>query len=396
MKGRRLMMGVALLATMGLAACGGDDEGSGGGTASSDKSAKKEPLRIGAILPLSGAAAPFGVPGRDALEAAVKKLNADGGADGRQVILSIHDHKTDPTECARGATQLIRQDKVHALISNMGSCTLADAPVAAQNKIPVMSMDGTIDVTLKENDFFPWVFRVATSDLESTDKIFEQVVKSGAKKIGVFYQEDAYGENTAKYIDGLAKEAGIEVVSKVSAPLTATDVTGPATQIRNSKPDAVILQSGSAGMALAFARAKEQVGLDAPLYGGLGLSLRPFIEEAGDTINGLRFLTMVNWVDPGTPELEELAELVKTTGNELRTGNTEVTATTSLKVLAEAVKGIEGEPTGQAIRDNIEKLNGFKAVARGDISFSPDDHDGANGALILVEARDGKPVEVTE
>ena len=90
-----------------------------------------EPLRIGLLLSLTGPAAPFGIPERDSVEVLVNKFNADGGINGRKIELSVYDDATNPTEAARGATQLIQQNKVVAIIgSTTGSGTLAAAPVA--------------------------------------------------------------------------------------------------------------------------------------------------------------------------------------------------------------------------------------------------------------------------
>lgn len=57
-----------------------------------------EPLRIGMLLSLSGPAAPFGIPERDVVEVLVRKLNSEGGINGRKIELSVYDDATNPTE----------------------------------------------------------------------------------------------------------------------------------------------------------------------------------------------------------------------------------------------------------------------------------------------------------
>src|SRR5690606_36413551 len=114
-----------------------------------------DPLRIGLLLSLSGPAAPFGIPERDAVEVLVKKMNDEGGVNGRKIELSVYDDATNPTEAARGATQLIQQNKVVAIIgSTTGSGTLAAAPVAMRYEVPMVAPNGTLAVTLKENKFY--------------------------------------------------------------------------------------------------------------------------------------------------------------------------------------------------------------------------------------------------
>src|SRR5690625_4820434 len=66
-----------------------------------------EPLRIGIVLSLSGPAAAFGIPERNAVQVLTEKINAEGGVNGRQIELFIYDDATNPTEAARGAQRLI-------------------------------------------------------------------------------------------------------------------------------------------------------------------------------------------------------------------------------------------------------------------------------------------------
>ena len=71
-----------------------------------------EPVKIGVVLSLSGPAAVFGLPERNAIMALDKEIQAAGGVKGRKLELVFFDDKTNPTEAARGVTQLINDEKV--------------------------------------------------------------------------------------------------------------------------------------------------------------------------------------------------------------------------------------------------------------------------------------------
>src|ERR1019366_6373980 len=78
----------------------------------------EDAIRIGAILSLSGPAAAYGLPERDIVTAFINNFNARGGINGRKLELVLHDDRTDTTEAARGASKLVRQDGVVAIIGS--------------------------------------------------------------------------------------------------------------------------------------------------------------------------------------------------------------------------------------------------------------------------------------
>lgn len=352
--------------------------------------AAAEPLRIGLLLSLTGPAAPFGIPERDVVEVLVKKLNDEGGINGSKIELSIYDDATNPTESARGATHLIQQDKVVAIIgSTTGSGTLAAAPVAMRYEVPMLAPNGTVAVTLKENKFYPWVFRSVSGDLTNTAVMFERAIAGGAKKVGLFYQEDAYGKNTADYIAELAKKANVELIETATAPLKALDLTSQATKIRNAKPDVVLIQASAPTLGAAFVRAARQVGIEAPMWAPIGLGQKSFVDASGEAGNGIRMVLAVNWDDP-TKDVQELGKLLNAAGKPPQ-GFGEVLGSNALIAITEAVKTIKGDVTGASIRDALEKLCGIKTYSEGKMCFSKETHDGWTGEMLVsAEIRDGK------
>src|SRR6202165_2639244 len=76
-----------------------------------------EAVKIGVVLSLSGPAAVFGIPERDAIQAAMDKLKADGKLK-RGIELVIYDDKTNPTEATRMVTHALNNDNAFAIISH--------------------------------------------------------------------------------------------------------------------------------------------------------------------------------------------------------------------------------------------------------------------------------------
>lgn len=110
-----------------LAACGGqsasDGETGPAGTESADGEggATGDPIRIGVLLQLSGAAGVFGPPSQQAAELAEREINDAGGLLGRPVEVVIGDDATDASTAQEQAERLLNQEDVDVLISTESS-----------------------------------------------------------------------------------------------------------------------------------------------------------------------------------------------------------------------------------------------------------------------------------
>jgi branched-chain amino acid transport system substrate-binding protein len=377
---------LVLAASVLLTACGGSGQdtegGSGGGS--------DEPLRLGLLLSLTGPAAAFGIPERDAVQWKVDQINAAGGIDGRRIEVFVEDDQTNPTEAAQGARSLMVDDEVHAIIgATTGSATLAVGPLAMANKVPVVAPNGTIPVTDPENEFADWVYRSSINDLIGVEAAFDLAVERGGKKVAIFFQEDSYGIETKERIEELAKEAGdVEIVETASAPLTATEVVAQATRLRNADPDVIFMQTSSPALGGAFMRAHQQLGLEQEVWGPGGITTQATIEASQGGAEGvLHSAGGVGWDKP-TEGQRKFKEAYAADGKGEPQGFGEAIGITALNAIVEAVRSIDGELSGQAVRDALENTCPFDTLMRAESCYSKDDHDGLGtdaGAVLVVQ-----------
>jgi branched-chain amino acid transport system substrate-binding protein/urea transport system substrate-binding protein len=80
-----------------------------------------EPIKLGLLLPFSGGLELFGQQGEQGVRMAVEEFNAAGGVLGRHIEIVKADDKTDPRTAVERAGQLIRRDKVSAIIGPVTS-----------------------------------------------------------------------------------------------------------------------------------------------------------------------------------------------------------------------------------------------------------------------------------
>lgn len=345
-------------------------------------------IRIGLITSQTGPAASFGIPEQDAVMYLAKQANDNGGFNGRKVTIISKDDKTDPTEAAKVARDLILTDKVHVIIGpTTGSGALAVGPIAAQSKVPVVAPTGTISVTAEDSGFFDWIFRSTANDREQVDLEFDYIKDRGYKRIGSFFQQDAYGESSAKHLRSLVDaHPGFAVTAEASAPLTATDLSTQATKIAAADPDVVVVQTSSPATAAALVRGLNQAGSKAAVIVAGGTTTQTFVDAAGPASEGVVALYGVGWDKP-TPMMREFID-----GYGKKPDNFgEAIAGTAFLAVKTAVEKIDGDITGSDLRDSLATTCPFPTLTnRGDGCYSADNHDGDLAGPFLLTVTDGR------
>lgn len=348
---------------------------------------KDDPLRVAVLIALSGPAAAYGADERAAVESVVERANAQGGVNGRPIELIVRDTKTNPTEAARLANQVILDDKVIAIIgATTGSETLAFADLAMRSKVPVFPMVGTQSVTDPKEGFSKWVFRMSVPISTDLPASRDRIVADGHKRVAVFSEEDAYGQQASELFVSMAKEKGdLQVVEQVSAPKAATDLTAQAIKIRSGKPDAVFLATSSTGSAGALLRKLQEIGMSVPVYGMAGIVQKQIIKNGGKGAENLIAPALVNPDEAGP--LTDLFDLLKNRGGVAGFGA--LLGANAAATVVQALKA--GATDGPSLRDKVETMGPIKGYAAAPIQFSAKDHDSwGKDTLIYVTVRNGK------
>ncbi len=117
-----------------------------------------DPIKLGAYFDLTGASAAIGTPTKLVAEMVVKKINQEGGINGRPLELVIADDEGDPTKAAIIVKKFIETDKVTAIIGPTRTDTgMASKPTIEQMKVPTfMCVGGDPVITVPP---FHWTFK---------------------------------------------------------------------------------------------------------------------------------------------------------------------------------------------------------------------------------------------
>lgn len=231
---RRMMASLMAVGALGiggvLAGCGSD---SGGG------SGEVGDLKVGVLVPLTGALADFGGPGSDAADLAAAQVTAAGAA-APKLTLVTEDTKTDPQAAQEAATKLIESDGVSALAGPWATPELIPTAenVTIAAGIPLVTPSATgPDLTTLEDDGL--VFRTPPSDAIQ-GRVIAQVMADalGADAtVNTAHRNDSYGTALVEEFTKAWEAGGGKIGKNVAYNPDATSLNSEAQQIASGNPD---------------------------------------------------------------------------------------------------------------------------------------------------------------
>jgi len=367
-----------------LTACA---ESESGGESGGDDSG---PIKIGAVLDITGAGASLGVPERQTLEMLAQQVNDDGGIGGRELELIIEDNQSTEDGAAKAATKLINEDQVDILLgASRSGPSFAMRPIAEDAEIPMISLAANVQIV----DGSEWVFKTAQNDSVVLENIIDLAVEEGWQTLSLIRDSSGYGEGVQEALAELGEPEGIEVVTTEKFAPDASDFTAQMVNVREAGADANIIWGIPPAAALAQ-QAYRQLNIDAPVIQSHGIGNQVFLDTAGQSADGLlaplgRLLVADQLPDddPQKPVIEEfMADFEEEYGEQPSTfaGH----AWDGFTIAVQALEEAGTDP--QELRDYIENLEGFVGIS-GVFNFSAEDHSGLDKtALAIVTVENGE------
>ena len=237
-----LAMLLACLMVLSLAACGGNDSGSGddantpaadNNTPASDDGASGEAggtFKIGGHGPLTGGAAIYGNAAKNGAQIAVDEINAEGGAV--QFELNYEDDEHDP-EKAENAYNALKDWGMPLSLSGVTSKP-AEATSTSHNDDRIFALtpsaSSTAVVEGKDN-VYQMCFMDPNQGTASADYIFDQ--KLGTKVAVIYQNDEVYSSGIYERFAARAEEVGLEIVSATT--FTAASMTDFSVQLGEAK-----------------------------------------------------------------------------------------------------------------------------------------------------------------
>jgi branched-chain amino acid transport system substrate-binding protein len=169
-------------------------------------------IKIGNIMPYSGPLSAYALIGRT--EAAFfKKLNDEGGINGRKINFISYDDAFSPPKTVEQARKLVESDEVLLIFQSLGTPTNnAIQKYMDQKKVPQLFV-ATGATKFGDPKNFPWTMGWQPT-YQTEGRIYAKYILQNLPqgKIGVLYQNDDSGRD---YLKGLKDGLGVEAAKRM-------------------------------------------------------------------------------------------------------------------------------------------------------------------------------------
>jgi branched-chain amino acid transport system substrate-binding protein len=350
-----------------------------------------EPIKVGALMSVTGPASFLGAPEARTLEMLVDELNQKGGIAGRKLKLIVKDTGGDPAKAISFAKQLVDEEQVFAIIGPPTSGeTMAVKAIAQESKTLLLSCAAAEAIV---NPVAPWVFKTAQKDSHAIVKLFQQMKKMGVTRIGLLSSNTGFGKAGKEQIAKLAPEHGIQIVADETYDKAATDLTAEVTKMKAANVQAILNWSIEPAQAIVIKNAR-QIGLTIPIFQSHGFANIQYVKAAGAAAEGVIFPASRIVVAEALPAKHPQKAVLVAYKKAYETKYSEDAsafggyAHDALGILVKAIQtaGVDKEK----VRAAVEGMKGYVGTS-GVFAFSAADHNGLDvDAFEMVTVKDGK------
>jgi branched-chain amino acid transport system substrate-binding protein len=206
-----------------------------------DSGASDTEIKIGNIMPYSGPASAYGVIGKTE-EAYFKKVNAEGGINGRKINFISYDDAYSPPKTVEQARKLVESDEVLLVFNPLGTPpNSAIQKYLNTKKVPQLFV-ATGATKWNDPKNFPWTMGWQPNYQSETQIYAKYIHKEKPNaKIAVLYQNDDYGKDYLKgFKDGLGAKGASMIVMEESYEVSEPTIDSHIVKLKSTGADVFI------------------------------------------------------------------------------------------------------------------------------------------------------------
>ncbi len=386
-KTRALALAVVLTLVVGLVLAGCQTtKPTGSAATSAAPAASGGTIKIGAIMPMTGDVSVYGVSTSNAIKIAISEINAAGGINGKQVELVLADDENTPEKSVDCYKKLTSQDKVDVIIGSVASkCTLAIAPLAQKDGIPLITTASTNEAVTPIGDY---IFRTCFIDpFQGTvcGKFALENLKKTKAAI-LFDNGNDYSKGLATEFEKAFTAGGGTITAKEAYTKDDADFSVIISKVKESAPEIIFLPDYYAKDALITKQVRDAGLTDVIMLGGDGWD--GIVGNAGLEVAGSYFS---NHYDPGATDADVVAFVKKYTaayGEKEIPNALAALGYDAMQIVAKAITAA-GSTDKAKVRDAMKAVTG--KFVTGTISFDASRNPVKSAVIVtLVKGEDGK------
>jgi branched-chain amino acid transport system substrate-binding protein len=346
-------------------------------------------IKVGEVGSMTGAEATFGISTHQGIELAFKQLNEAGGVKGKKFQLISLDDQGKPEEAATAVTKLITQNGVNAILGEVASSrSLAMAPIAQQNKVPMITPSSTNPKVTEQGDYISRVCFIDPFQGTVMARFANETLH--AKKVAILRDvKNDYSVGLANYFTETFKKAGGTILVDQSYSAGDIDFKSQLTAIRGTNPEAIFVPGYYTEVGL-IARQARELGIKAPLMGGDGWDSPKLKEIGGTAVDGSYFSNHYSAEDK-SPVVQDFISKYKAAYGSVPDGLAAM-GYDAAKVLADAMTR---SPSlgNQDVKDAIAHTKDYQGVT-GKITMN-EKRDAVKSAVVIKVTAEGFKYQTT-
>jgi branched-chain amino acid transport system substrate-binding protein len=311
-----------------------------------------DPIRIGALTPLTGGGAVYGTRMSRIYQLVADEINKAGGVAGHQIQLFTEDDQTNPDAGVRGARKLVDVNKVHAIMGTWSSAvTLAVAPIAVAANVPQFCVSSSpVISTFKDNDL---LYRTAYSQAVVAGVYALSAKKLNFKTAAMLILNNPYGIGLGDSFPDQFAKAGGKITGKVVYNPNQSSYRSEIQQALAGKPD-VILFGGYTPDGIQVFKEWFQLGLGGTWMGPGFAFDQKFV--AGIGAQAAEGIIVVEGAPNTASSAYEHANRLYQTAHKEEADFFVAMGYDHLMAVALAVLAAKGDASGDAIKGNLRRV----------------------------------------
>jgi len=322
-------------------------------------------------------------------------INDEGGVFGRKVQLLAFDDGYDP-EKAPACFKRMTKEGVFALGFFVGTPTAkVYVPMAQEEKIPVVGLFTGAQMLYEPLKHY--VINVRASYYDETREQIDKLWENNIRKIGVLYQDDAFGKTVLDGVKLALQKHNSAPVGLGTFPRNSLDVDGGLKDLMTARPQAVVVVGPYSPVAAVVKKAHAAAWHPQFLTVSF-VGTEEFIREAGPDSDG----TIITQVVPPYDRLDYATvalyrkELTKYYP-EQKPSFASLEGFVDAMVLVEGLKRAGKDLTREKLITAIESIHEMN-IGMGSkllLDYGPNDHKGFDNVYPTI-VRSGQPILLTD
>lgn len=347
-------------------------------------------------------------------------INENGGINGKKIIIKAYDDGYNPIPAIKNTIRLIEKDGVFTLFNYVGTPTVTRIlPILKNNSdrhfYLFFPFTGAMPHRTPPYDEF--VFNLRASYEQETGGLVENFIKIGRKKIGIFYQVDAYGRSGWNGVRKTLSKYGLKIVAEATYRRGAkySDSFHRQVEILKSADVDAIISVGAYAACAGFIRDARNAGWDVPIanvsFVGSEFMINLLLEEEKKNKKNYTRNLINSQVVPGYEDTSLSAvrlyrelmdrynpmppqELMEQAYKPLRYSFVSLEGFLNAKLMVEVLRKMDGDFRRENIKKVVESIRNLDIGIDEKINFSPKRHQ-ALDKVYYTTYKEGKFVPIS-